>query len=67
MLDVLAGVRLDFFYTSGAQNIAKKRYMKCWSAVSIRTEAARYKWLVQVSPIFSAFAKSFLELLSVFK
>ena len=34
-----------------------------WSAVSIGTGAASYKQLVQVSPIFSAFTESFLELL----
>ena len=37
-----------------------------WSAVSIRTGAASYKRLVQVSPIFSAFTESFLELLRVY-
>ena len=59
--------------TSGAQNIAKKRYMKVyilfelsWSAVSIGTGAASHKWLVQVSPIFSAFTETFLELLQVY-
>ena len=34
-----------------------------WSAVSIGTGATSYKRLVQVSPIFSAFSVSFLELL----
>ena len=61
-------------WTSGAQNIAKKRYMKCtfclglrsWSAVFIGTGAASYKRLVQVSPIFSAFTESFPELLRVY-
>ena len=54
VFDVLAGVRLNFFHAMhfGAQNIAKKR---CWSVLSLRTEAASYKWLVQVSLIFSGF------------
>ena len=37
-----------------------------WSAVSIRTGTASYKQLVQVSPVFSAFTESFLELLRVY-
>ena len=48
--------------TSGAQDIAKKRYMKCTfcldlvgAFVSIGTGATCYKQLVQVSPNFSAF------------
>ena len=58
-------------WTSGAQNIAMKRYLKCifclsWIAVSIGTGGASYKQLVQVSPIFSAFTVSFLELLRVY-
>ena len=67
---------LIFFmlWTSGAQNIAKKRYTKCtyilfklsWSAVSIGTGATSYKRLVQVSPVFSAFTESFPELLRVY-
>ena len=36
------------------------------SAVSIGTGAASYKRLVQVSPIFSNFIESFLELLRVY-
>ena len=56
-LDVLAGVRLDFLYIL---------FELSWSAVSIRTGAASYKWSVQVSPIFSAFTESFLELLRVY-
>ena len=37
VLDVLAGVRLDFFMlrTSGTQNIVKKRYMKCTFCLSV--------------------------------
>ena len=37
-----------------------------WSTVSIGTGADSYKQLVQVSPIFSAFTESFLELLRVY-
>ena len=37
-----------------------------WSAASIETGAAGYKRLVQVSPIFSTFTESFLELLRVY-
>ena len=37
-----------------------------WSAVSIRTGAASYKRLVQVSPYFSTFTVSFLEFLRVY-
>ena len=37
-----------------------------YSAVSIGTGATSYKRLVQVSPIFSAFTESFLELLRVY-
>ena len=61
-------------WTSGAQNIAKKRYINevyilfelSWSAVSIGNGAASYKRLVQVSPIFSAFTESFSELLQMY-
>ena len=61
-------------WTSGAQNIAKKRYIYeayilfelSWRAVSIGTEAASYKRLVHVSPIFSTFTVWFLELLRVY-
>ena len=65
MLDVLAGVRLDFFMvrTSGAQNIAKKKlYMKCTFCLSLvgvlypsELELSVVSSLVQVSPIFSVF------------
>ena len=63
-LDVLAGVRLDFFLATdfgGSEHGEEKVYEVCilfglsWRAVSIRTGAASYKWLVQVSLIFSAF------------
>ena len=37
-----------------------------WSAVSIGTGVSSYKRLVQVSPIFSIFTESFLELLRVY-
>ena len=37
-----------------------------WSTVSIETEAASYKQLVEVSPILSTFTESFLELLRVY-
>ena len=56
-------------WTLGAQNIPKKMYILfelSWSAVSIGTGAASYKRLVQVSPIFSAFTESVLELLRVY-
>ena len=76
MLDVLAGVHLDFFHATdfrGPEHSKEKVYMYevyiqfelSWSAVSIGTGAASYKRLVQVSPIFSTFAVSFLELLRV--
>ena len=58
--------------TSGAQNIATKRYMKCTFCLSlvgalyIGTGVATYKRLVEVSPIFSNFTESFLELLRVY-
>ena len=72
MLDVLAGVRLDFFHAmdfGGAELSEVKVYdvyilfELSWSTVSIGTGAASYKRLVQVSPIFSHFTESFLELL----
>ena len=62
--DVLASVRLVFFYATdfrGSKHSKDKVYEVCilsglsWSAVSIGTRAASYKRLVQVSPIFSAF------------
>ena len=65
-LDVLAGVRLDFFHATdfrGPEHSEEKVYEVYilfgvnWSAVSIGTGAASYKQfisgLVQVSPIFS--------------
>ena len=58
--------------TSGAQNSEEKVYVVyilfelSWSAVSIGTGAASYKRFVQVSPIFSIFTESFLELLRVY-
>ena len=75
MLDVLAGVRLDFFhamYFGGSEHSEEKVYEVyilfglSWSAVSIGTGAASYKRLVQVSPIFSTFTVRFLELLRVY-
>ena len=71
-LDVLAGVRLDFFHATdfwGSEHSEEKVYEVyilfelSWSAVSIGTGAASYKRLVQVSPSFSDFIESFLELL----
>ena len=71
----MAGVRLDFFHAmdiGGSEHSEEKVYEVyilfefSWSAVSIGTGAASYKWLVQVSPIFSAFTESFLELLRVY-
>ena len=60
-------------WTSGAQNIAKKRYMKCTFCLGLvgalypsKLELPVISWLVQVSPIFSAFTESFLELLQVY-
>ena len=72
MIDVLSGVHLDCFHATdfrGTENSEEKVYEVyilfelSWSAVSIGTEAVSYKRLVQVSPIFSAFTVSFLELL----
>ena len=67
-LDVLAGVRLDFFHATdfrGPEHSEEKVYgvyilfELSWSAVSIGTGAASYKrfisGLVQVSLIFSDF------------
>ena len=59
-------------WTSGAQNIAKKRYMKCTFYLSL--VGALYLSELElpaisgwsVSPIFSAFTESFLELLRVY-
>ena len=74
-LDVLAGVRLDIFHAmdfGGSEHSEEKVYEvyvlfgPSWSAVSIRTGAASYKRLVQVSPIFCDFTESFLELLQVY-
>ena len=58
--------------TSGAQNIAKKRYMKCTFCLGLvgvlypSELELPVKRLVQVSPIFSAFSVSLLELLRVY-
>ena len=74
-LNVLAGVRLDFFHATyfGVSEHSEEKVYEVyilfelgWSAVSIGTGAAIYKRLVQVSPIFSAFTESFLELLRVY-
>ena len=74
-LNVLAGVRLDFFHATdfrGSEHSEEKVYEVyilfglSWSAVSIGTASASFKQLVQVSPIFSAFTVSFLELLRVY-
>ena len=68
----MAGVRLDFFHAmdfQGSEHSEENIYEvyilfeRGWNAVSIGTGAASYKRLVQVSPIFSAFTESFLELL----
>ena len=70
MLDVFAGIRLDFFHSmdlGGSEHSEEKvnevyiRFELSWSAVSIGTGAARHKRLAQVSPIFSAFTESFPE------
>ena len=58
--------------TSGAQNIAKKRYMKCTFCLGLvgvlypSELELPVKRLVQVSPIFSTFSVSLLELLRVY-
>ena len=74
-LNVLAGVRLDFFHATdfrGSEHSIEMVYEVyilfelSLSAVSIGTGAARYKRLVQVSPIFNAFTESYLELLRVY-
>ena len=55
MLDVLVGVRLDFFHATdfrGPEHSEEKKkvyevyilFGLSWSAVSIRTGAASYKW-----------------------
>ena len=70
-LEVLAGVRLDFFHAmdfGDSEHSEEKVYEVyilfelSWSAVSIGTGAASYRQLVQVSLNFSAFTESFLEL-----
>ena len=62
MLNVLAGVRLDFFHASdfgGSEHIEEMVYEVytqsglSLSAVFIGTGAASYKRLVQVSPILA--------------
>ena len=67
-------VRLDFIRTTdfgGSEHSEEKVYEVyilfelSWSAISIGTGASSYKRLVRVSPIFSAFTESFLELLRV--
>ena len=74
-LDVLAGVRQDFFHAmdfGGSEHSEEKVFEVyilsglSWIAVSIGTGGASYKRLVQVSLIFSAFTVSFLELLRVY-
>ena len=71
----MAGVHLDFFHAmdfGGSEHSEEKVYEVyilfeiSWSAVSIGTGAASYKRLIQVSPIFSDFTESFLELLRVY-
>ena len=71
----MACVRLDFFHAMdfrGSEHSEEKEYEVyilfelSWSSVSIGTGAASYKRLVQVSPTFSAFTESFLELLRVY-
>ena len=68
-------VRQDFFHATefgGSEHSEEKVYEVyslfelSWSAVSIGTGATSYKRLVQVSPVFSAFTESFLELLRVY-
>ena len=75
MLDVLAGVCLDFFHATDfgdSEHSKEKEYevyflfVLSYSAVSIGTGATSYKRLVQVSPIFSAFIENFLELLRLY-
>ena len=65
----------DFFHAmdfGGSEHSEEKVYEMyillglSWNAVSIGTGAASYKRLVHVSPIFSAFTESFLELLRVY-
>ena len=71
VLDVLAGVCKDFFHAMdfGCSEHSEEKVYEVytqsgirWSTVSIGTGAVSYKRLVQVSPIFSAFTVSFLEL-----
>ena len=74
-LNVLGDVHLDIFHAMdfGSSEHTEERvyevYIRSglnWSAVSLRTGATSYKWLVQASLIFSAFPVSFLELLWVY-
>ena len=71
----MASVRLDFFHAmdlKDSEHSEEKVYdwyilfELSWSTVSIGTGAVSYKRFVQVSPIFSAFTESFLELLRVY-
>ena len=71
----MACVRLDFFHATdfgGLEHSEEKVYEMyilfelSWSAVSIKTGAASYKRLVQVSPIFRDFTECFLELLRLY-
>ena len=71
----MASVCLDFFHAmdlGGSEHSKEKVYEVyilfelSWSAVSIGTGAASCKRLVQVSPNFSDFTESFLELLQVY-
>ena len=67
---------LIFFtvWISGAQNIAKKRYMKCTFCLGLvgvwyplEPELTIYKRLVQVSLIFITFSELSETFMSVFK
>ena len=67
-LNVLAGVCQDFFMlqTSGAQNIAEKRYMKCTFCLGLvgvlypleLELPAISGWSKNISPIFSDFTET---------
>ena len=62
---------MDFWSSEHSEEAVYKVYTLCglsWSAVSLETGAASYKWLVQVSQIFSGFfSASFGAVMSVFK
>ena len=75
MLDVLAGVCLDFFHATdfgGSEHSEEKVYEVyilfelSWSTVCIGTGAASYKQLVQVSQMFSDFTEAFGAFTGVF-